>query len=276
MALLLIQPGSLPLLVPDDVEAGAAAHPQGGGTAEQGGGLHLGGQDTQALPRLPLVEQLLAHWHPLGVVLSIEGILALHHAGVPGLAQVFGSLHQGTLHLIVGHGGELDGGVLPAGPLVADRAGGDHHIVALNGQGDAAAGAHPDEGVRADVVQLLHGDHRRGAADAGGADAHLLPQKGSGIGGVLSVALYLHRVIKVGCDLLAAAGITGQETVAAHVAGLTFDMKLQLVFVHDNPPCSDKKLFFIIPPFFHHCKIYKSILAFVTFCCCFFCVLLLK
>ena len=159
---------------------------------------------------------------------------------------------------------------------MADRAGGDHHIVALNGQGDAAAGAHPDEGVRADVVQLLHGDHRRGAADAGGADAHLLPQKGSGIGGVLPVALYLHRVIKVGCDLLAAAGITGQETVAAHVAGLTFDMKLQLVFVHDNPPCSDKKLFFIIPPFFHHCKIYKSILAFVTFCCCFFCVLLLK
>ena len=39
MALLLIQPGSLPLLVPDDVEAGAAAHPQGSGTAEQGGGL---------------------------------------------------------------------------------------------------------------------------------------------------------------------------------------------------------------------------------------------
>ena len=198
--LLYRQPGSLPLLVPDDVEAGAAAYPQGGGAAEQGGGLHLGGQDTQALPRLPLVEQLLAHWHPLGVVLSIEGILALHHAGVPGLAQVFGSLHQGSLHLIVGHGGELDGGVLPAGPLVADRAGGDHHIVALNGQGDAAAGAHPDEGVRADVVQLLHGDHRRGAADAGGADAHLLPQKGSGIGGVLPVALYLHRVIKVGCE----------------------------------------------------------------------------
>ncbi|EHM39165.1 hypothetical protein HMPREF0372_03828 [Flavonifractor plautii ATCC 29863] len=46
--------------------------------------------------------------------------------------------------------------------------------------------------------------------------------------------------------------------------------------MHDNPPCSDKKLFFIIPPFSHHCKIYKSILAFVTFCCCFFCVLLLK
>lgn len=101
------------------------------------------------------------------------------------------------------------------------------------------------------------------------------PRTGSGIGGVLPVALYLHRVIKVGCDLLAAAGITGQETVAAHVAGLTFDMKLQLVFVHDNPPCSDKNYFYYTS-FFPSLQDIQKHPSFCNLLLLLFCVLLLK
>ena len=83
------------------------------------------------LPCLPLGLELIGHGHTAGVVLAVEGVLALDHTGVPHVAQVPGGVHQRGEHLIVGHGGELDGGILPAGALVADGAGGDDHVAAF-------------------------------------------------------------------------------------------------------------------------------------------------
>ena len=106
-------------------------------------------------------------------------------------------------------------------------------------------------------MQLLHGDDRRGAADAGGADAHLLPQQGAGVGGVLPVALNLHRVVKIGRDLLTAAGITGQEAVPPHVARLTLNMKLPFVLVHNILLAIGLQYLSIIADFRSVCKIDK-------------------
>lgn len=87
VALRLIQSGRLPFLVPDHVEAGAAARPKGGGTAEQRGRLHLRGQHAQPLPRLPLGLEFIGHGHALRVVLPVKRVLALDHPCMPWLAQ---------------------------------------------------------------------------------------------------------------------------------------------------------------------------------------------
>ncbi len=232
MALLHIKAGGLPLLVPDDVEAGPAPHPQGGGAAEEGGGLHLGGQHPKALPSLPFIQQLIAHRHPAGAVLAVEGILALDHSGVPGLTQVFGGLDHGGLDLIITDGGELDGGILPAGALHADGPGGDDHIVGLDLQIDPPAGAHPDKSIHANGGKLLHGDGSRRPADAGGTDADLLPQKGAGVNGVLPVGMDKVGVVKISGDLLTPARISRQDAVTSHVPFPALDMELQFVFLH--------------------------------------------
>ena len=61
-------------------------------------------------------------------VLAIEGVLALHHAGMIAIAPRPGRLHQRAGDLKIRHGGVFDGGILPAGVLKTDGAGGDHHI----------------------------------------------------------------------------------------------------------------------------------------------------
>ena len=167
-------------------------------------------------------------------MLTVEGILALHHAHLRPLAQRTGRLHQRCGHLEVGHGGVLDGRILPAGVLEADGAGGHHHVAGADIQIDAAAGTHPDKGVGADIVQLLHGDGGRRAADAGGADGDLLPQQGAGVDGVLPILGHEVCVVKQGGDFFAAAGVAGQDHIPAHVALHTVDMKLLLQFLHEK------------------------------------------
>ena len=175
-------------------------------------------------------------------MLAVEGVLALHHAYLGALAQGLRRLHQGGGHLEVRHGGELDGGVLLAGMLEPDGAGGDDHIAAADIQVDTAAGAHADEGIRADVVQLLHGDGGRRAADAGGAHGDLLPQQRAGIDGIFPVLGHKMGIVKQRGDLLAPAGIAGQDHIAAHVALYTADVKLLFQFLHNAPPSDNKAL----------------------------------
>ena len=232
MGLLLVQPLLLPLLVPDHMEHRAAPDAPGGGHGKEGGRLHLAGQHPQPLPGLPLGLQLIGHRHPAGAVLAVEGVLALDHPGLPGLAQILGRLGQGGEHLVVGHRRKLDGGVLPAGPLHTDGPGGHHHVPALDLQMDAAAGAHPHKGVRPKIAQLLHGDGRRGAADAGGHHAHRLAQEGAGVGDVLPVGLDMHRVVEVFGDLPAPPRVPREDAVPAHLAGETLDVKLKLTRLH--------------------------------------------
>ena len=216
------------------MEAAAAADAQSGGHHEQGRGLHLAGLDPQALPRLPLAEQLVAHGHTLGAVLAVEAVLALDHAGVAGLAHGTGGLHQGAGDAEVRHGGELYGGVLQAGVLKADGPGGHHDVPGLDVQVDAAAGAHPDKGVGPDGGQLLHGDGGGGAADARGAHGHLLPQERPGIDAVLPVLAHELGVVKERGDGFAPARVAGQDAVAAHIPGDAVDMVLSLQFLHNR------------------------------------------
>ena len=216
------------------METGAAPHPAGGSHGKQGRGLHLRGQHAKALPRLPLLLQLIGHRHPSGGMLPIEGVLALYDPCLPGQAQVLRRLHQSAGHPEVGHSGPLDGCVLPAGPLHAHRAGGHHNIPALHVQVDAATGANADEGVRAQVGQLLHSDGGGGAADTGRDHADFLPQQGPGPGLILPVCLDMDGVVEILGDRPAPAGITGQDAVAAHIPLPALDMELNctLFLVH--------------------------------------------
>ena len=120
--------------------------------------------------------------------------------------------------------------------LKPDGAGGDDHIPGLHVQINAAAGAHPEEGIRADIMQLLHGDRGRGAANARGADGDLLPQEGAGVDGELPVAGDKVCIVKQGGYGLASARITGKDAVTAHIAGLAVNMKLLFQFLHKKRP----------------------------------------
>ena len=188
---------------------------------------------------------------------------------MPWLAQRPGRGHQGGLHRVIGHGGKFHWRILPGGPLMPDRAGGDHHIVAFHLQSDPTAGAYPHKGIRPQRVQLLHGDDRRGSADPGGTDAHPFPQKRPRIRGEFPVGGYLDRVVEIGGDLLTAARIARQDAVASYVSPAALNMELQRMLMHGaHPPF----LALIIPPTRCVCKVYKARPHFVTFCCCFFCL----
>ena len=230
----LIQTCGLPLLIPDHMEARAAPAAQRVGHHKQRRRLHLAGLHAQPLPRLPLVQQLIGHGHPRRTVLAVKRVLALHHAGVVAVSAGLGRRHQSAGDLEIRHGGVLDGGVLLTGMFKPDGAGGNDHVAGLHVQVNAAAGAHADEGVGADVVQLLHGDGGRGAADAGGADGDLFAQQGAGVDGELAVAGHKLRVIKQRGNGLAPPGVSGEDAVAPHVALLAVNMKLFFQFLHKS------------------------------------------
>ena len=175
-------------------------------------------------------------------MLTVEGILALHHTGMGAVAQVLaGGLQRGG-NLKIRHRRELDGGVFQRGVLKSDGPGGNHHVPGKHLHVDAAAGAHPDKGVRAQIVQLLHGDGSRGAADAGGADRHLFPQHRAGVDVELPVHADVHRVIKVRRDCLASARVTGQKYVPSHIALLAVNVKLHSDILHNSSSFPDSLL----------------------------------
>ena len=123
-------------------------------------------------------------------------------------------------------------GVFQRGMLISDGSRGDHYIPGQNVHGDAAAGADPNEGIRADGRQFLHGDGGRRAADAGGADGHLLSQHSACVNIVLPVHADMYGVIKVACDGLAASRIAGEENIASHVAFVAVNVILHSDILH--------------------------------------------
>ena len=169
-------------------------------------------------------------------MLAVEGILALDNARMGSVAQILAGSLQGGSQAKIRHRRELDGRVFQGGVLIADGAGGHDHVPGQHVQGNAAAGAHPDEGVRADVVQLLHGDGGRGAADARGAYGDLLSQQGAGVDVVLPVHADMDRVVKEACDGLAPTRVTGEEHIPPYVPFLTVNVKLHSDILHNDSP----------------------------------------
>ena len=205
---------------------------QGAGHHEQGRGLHLAGLDAQPLPALPFLEKVVVDRGLFGAVLAVEGILALDNTHMIPVAQIIGGLLQGAGDAEIAHGGKLDGGILQRGVLIADGTVCDDHIAGQHIHVDTAAGAHPDEGVRADGSQLLHGDGGRGAADAGGADGNLLTVQISGVYIVFPVHADVNGVLKMRRNRLAPPGIAGQEHIPAHIPLLAADVKLHTDVLH--------------------------------------------
>ena len=100
-------------------------------------------------------------------MLAVEGILALHHAGMYPVTQVLACGLQCGGNVKIRYGRELNRRIFQRGMLIADGAGGYDHISGQHIHGDAAAGAHTNEGVSANGSQFFHGNGCRRAADTG-------------------------------------------------------------------------------------------------------------
>ena len=141
----------------------------------------------------------------------------------------------GKKDLEIGNSGEFDGHVLTGSAFRADRAVCDDHIAGEHLCVHTAAGADADEGIRAEHVQLLHGDGGGGASDAGGGDGNGHAKEGAGDGLVFPVIGDEPGIVKAGADGLHPSGIPGKEHIAAHIALFHIDM-VHLLFVHGDMP----------------------------------------
>ena len=135
-------------------------------------------------------------------------------------AQLPAGIPQGQGHVKIRDTGVLNGGIFQRGVLIADGAAGYHNVAGADIQINAAAGADADEGIRADIGQLLHGDGRGRAADAGGADRNLHAD--------------MDRVFKMSSNGLAPSRVSGQEYIAAHIALGAVNMILLFCFLHSR------------------------------------------
>ena len=136
------------------MEAAAAADAPGGCNDEQGRRLHLAGLDAQALPALPLLQQVIGNGALLRAVLAVKSILALDHTHVRPEAQLPAGIPQGQGHIKIRHTGVLNGGIFQRGMLIADGTAGYHNVAGADIQINAAAGTDANEGIRADIGQL--------------------------------------------------------------------------------------------------------------------------
>ena len=167
-------------------------------------------------------------------MLTVKAVLALDHARMQGQSQVPGSSDQAAGHIIVRHRRELQRRIFKTGMLKPHGAGGHHDVPGLDGKVNAAAGARADEGIRAALVQLLHGDGRGGSADAGGAGRDLLPQQRSGPDIILPVACHLPGIVKQRRNGRHPSRVAGQDAVAPHILTGAGDMILPFQFLHTD------------------------------------------
>ena len=208
------------------------------------GCLHLAGERACRLPCLPLGGQLVRDWHLRGTDLAVKAVLGLDNARVIREAERLRRLMQRGNNRKIRDCRELDGEVLTARALLPDGAGGNDDIAALYLVHNAAGRAHTDERVRAALDQLLHGNGRRRAADAGRADRNrntvqrACPQR------VLAVVGDLLRVIEILRDLLAPRRVTGQNDVPPDIALGDLNVHLSAVYQHTISPSRSTVLMF--------------------------------
>ncbi|CAN3965071.1 Collagen-like protein, partial [Dysosmobacter welbionis] len=119
---------------------------------------------------LPAADQIIGHRLRLRLRLRVKGVLgdADAHRGVK--AQRHRALLQSLQQLVAGDGRELHGQVVEAGAVHADTAADHHDVPALDVGAGGGAGAHPDEGIRPALMELLHADGGGGPPDTGGGN----------------------------------------------------------------------------------------------------------
>ena len=120
--------------------------------------------------------------------------------------------------------------------LKADCAGGNNDVAGFDLEVDAAASAGANKRISADVVKLFHRDRGGRPADAGGANAHLFAEKGTGIDRIFPILRNKLCVIKQVGNGFAAPGIAGQNHIAANVAFHAMDVELFVKLLHVKAP----------------------------------------
>ena len=142
-------------------------------------------------------------------MLTVEGVFTLDDAGVGIKSQRFAGLLQRGGQLEIGNSGIFNGRILQRGVLITDSAGGNNDITGLHIQVNTAAGARPQEGVRADFYQFLHGNGSGGATDSGGADRYFFAQQRAGPDVVFPIHANMDRVVEMPGNGFASARISG-------------------------------------------------------------------
>ena len=143
---------------------------------------------------------------------------------------------QRRSNLKIRYSRELHRCIFQGGVVITNRACGNYHITGLNIQMNTTAGTHTDEGIGTNVVQFFHGDGCRRTADTGRTHRDLLAQQRTGVDIVLTVHTHMYRVIKMGSNGCATAGIAGQDHIATHIAFHTVNMKLLFCSLHKHHP----------------------------------------
>ena len=167
-------------------------------------------------------------------MLTVEGVLALYHAGVSAIAELLTCTLECHSNVEARNSREFDGCIFHRGVLVADGSGGYHDIAGHNVKIDTAAGTDADEGVSTDSGELLHSNSGRRAADTRRANADLLSEEGTRVNIILSVHTHVYGVVEVCGDALAASGITGEKYVATYVTLGTMNVKLLFCILHNS------------------------------------------
>ena len=150
-------------------------------------------------------------------MLPVKCILALYHARVIGISQVFCRSNQGIGHFKVRNRRELDGRILPAGAFHSDGSRGNHNVPALYIHIHSAAGPHPDECMGAAQHQFFHCNGGRWSANAGGGHAHHLTVQIAGVCNVLPAVGNQPGIVKIAGYPGTALGISRHNDIPAHI-----------------------------------------------------------
>ena len=220
MLLLVRKPELFSFLIGYDQEYRTDPDPAVCSDDEQCRGFHLRGLAAEAQPRFPLVKKLVAVRKGLRHVLSVERVLALNDSLVEIVIQLARCPDERSRDIDIGNGRIFDRSVLLRSAVHADSSGRHDDISALDVEVHASAGADPDEGLAADVGDLLERDRRGRSAHSGTRAADLDPVKVACVSYILTAVDDLLGVVEIRRDLRDPVRIARQDDLFTHVAGL--------------------------------------------------------
>ena len=155
-------------------------------------------------------------------------------AEVMRVAEFLGRLLKGEEHLRMRDGRVREGDILSGCAIFPDRRGSDGQVAGFDFLLKRTGGPDPDEGIGADLDQLLQRDRRRRAADPGRGNRDLDPFESSGEGSELSFKSNFAGVVKVAGYLLRSSRVAREENIPPDITRRQIDVIL--FFSHEYLP----------------------------------------
>ena len=163
-------------------------------------------------------------------MLSVKGILTLHHAHMMTQSEISGRLVQCHLDLEIGYRRPLDRRILLRGALHTNRTTRDHDIAGLHIEVHTARRTDTNKGIRPAHMQLLNRDRRGRPTDTGGGHGNRNAIQRTRIRHIFTMVRHKHRIIEILRDLLTALRIARQDHIPSDLARRHTDVIHRLIF----------------------------------------------